>query len=66
MQRIGWYQLEESFGNDEISVVVSDPRNGEVVTYKLESLEDHDKLIEYLDQHRQVGSLKMAVKAIAE
>ena len=66
MQRIGWYQLEESFGNDEISVVVSDPRTGEVVTYKLESLEDHDKLIEYLDQHRQVGSLKMAVKAIAE
>jgi len=66
MQRIGWYQLEESFGNDEISVVVSDPRNGEVVIYKLESLEDHDKLIEYLDQHRQVGSLKMAVKAIAE
>lgn len=66
MQRIGWYQLQEDFGAEEISVVVHDPRTGEVVAYQLDSLEAHDKLIAFLEQHRQVGSLQLAQAASAE
>jgi len=65
MSKIGWYELEEQFG-DEINVVVCDRRTGEVVVFNLDSLEAHDKLIAYLDSNRQVGALPLAANAVSD
>ena len=56
--RIGWYQLEEDFQSDgTIEVAVYDPRSGELVVLELDTIEEHTKLLELLDNNRQVGTL---------
>ena len=55
---IGWYLIDESFEADgTIDVAIKDKRTNDFVLFRIEGLESYDKLIEYLDQNRQVGVL---------
>lgn len=57
--RIGWFHLEESFeANGDIDIAIRDKRTGEMIAFKVETLEEYDTLIEYLDENRSVGTLQ--------
>jgi len=54
--KIGWYDLEESF-DGEISIVVTDRRNGAVHAFACESLESYDRFIVALEQNQAMSAL---------
>lgn len=56
--KIGWYLVDEEFGEDAIEVSVFDSRDHDMVTFKLDDLESHTVLIERLETNQQMGSLK--------
>ncbi|MBQ4840172.1 hypothetical protein [Pseudoalteromonas luteoviolacea] len=56
--KIGWYHIEESFEADgTIDMAIRDKRTNELVAFQIDSLEDYDKIIDFLDQNRQLGVL---------
>ncbi|HHF0534538.1 TPA: hypothetical protein ACPHXL_003499 [Vibrio alginolyticus] len=56
--KIGWYQIEENWLSDgTVDVAISDRRTNELVAFQIDNLEDYDKVIQFLDQNRQIGVL---------
>lgn len=56
--KIGWYTIDEEFGDDGIEVAVFDARNHDIVTFKLDHLEAHTALIDRLESCQEMGSLQ--------
>ena len=56
--KIGWYNLEEDFLSDgAIDIAIRDRRTNELVAFQINNLEDYDKLVQFLDENRQLGVL---------
>ena len=55
--KIGWYQIEENWLSDgTVDVAISDRRTNELVAFQIDNLEGN-KVIQFLDQNRQIGVL---------
>lgn len=55
--KIGWYRVEESFDEDGIDIAICDRRTNETIAFQVETFEDYDSVIAYLDENRQLGTL---------
>ena len=56
--QIGWYQIEENWLSDgTVDAAISDRRTNELVAFQVDNLEDYDKVIQFLDQNRQIAAL---------
>lgn len=65
--KIGWFQLEQDIDADGVfDIAIRDKRTDELIAFKLDNLEDYDKLIEFLQSNRKVGTLQKLKESLVK
>ena len=65
--KIGWFHLEQDIDADgTFDIAISDKRTHELISFKLDNLEDYDSLVRFLIDNPSVVTLQRLTKASAK
>ena len=60
-KRIAWDERQDKFDHQQVDLILWDHRSGQVVAMQIDTLQQHDELIAFLDRNRLVDRQAVVV-----